>query len=61
MPNTLMRQSWRKPVDELSQLIVDLIQDGKTVEFFSLGSFSLASRGKVEVKRSKTNWGCNKR
>ena len=35
--------------DELSNIIVELISSGKTVEFFSLGSFSLATKGKVEV------------
>ena len=39
----------RAALQELSSLMVNLIGDGKTVEFFSLGSFSLGTKGKVEV------------
>ena len=42
--------------EELSNIIVSLISVGKTVEFFSLGSFSLATKGKVEVEASEQSY-----
>ena len=43
-------------LQELSNLMVTLIAEGKTVEFFSLGSFSLGVRGAVEVERNKQSY-----
>ena len=41
---------------QLSNLIVELISEGKTVDFFGLGSFSLGTKGKVDVQMSEKSY-----
>jgi len=40
----------RAGLEKLEEIIVDLVTEGKTVDLLNLGSFSLASEGKVEIK-----------
>jgi len=41
---------------ELGNIILELVKEGKTVEFFSLGCFSLGSRGCVEVEKGQSSY-----
>ena len=41
---------------ELGNLIINLVSSGKTVELFSLGSFSLSTKGKVEVEKAEMHY-----
>jgi len=49
---TLMAASLK----ELGNIILELVKEGKTVEFFSLGCFSLGSRGCVEVEKGQSSY-----
>ena len=42
--------------EQMSQLIVELIAKGKTIELFSLGNFSLGAKGKVEIEASEASY-----
>lgn len=36
--------------EKMQEVIINLVKEGKTVDFFGLGSFSLSTKGKVEIK-----------
>ena len=46
----------RAGMEKMANLIANMAASGKTVDFFNLGTFSLASEGAVEVKSGMQNY-----